>query len=91
MEKEEKERMEKIEKERNQQREKLKMLEQQQLMETPSKNNDNWDNDEKMEVESNIIDINYDENDDSFDFSIPYYLTKEYVNKEIIPKIKNFN
>jgi len=83
--------MEKIEKERNQQREKLKMLEKQQLLETPSKNN-NDDYDEKMEIEDNIIDINYNnDNEDSFDFSIPYYLTKEYVNKEIIPKIKNFN
>jgi hypothetical protein len=45
-----------------------------------------------MEIESNNDDNNKDDNaEDSFDFSIPYYLSKEYVNKEIIPKIKNFN
>ena len=87
MELEEKKRIEKLEKQRLENQKKLKILEKQE---------EEKEENEKQEAiktynintNNNYCSIVFESIENNFDYSIPYYLTKEYVNNEIL-KNKN--
>ena len=88
---EEKKRIEKLEKQRMENQKKLKILEKQQLMndnEKKEKENNIKINeimkDKNIKNNSNYCSIIFNSLIQDFDYSIPYYLTKEYVNNEVL-------
>ena len=85
MELEEKKRIEKLEKQRLENQKRLKILEKQEEEKEKYE-----DINKKYNVNTNNIycSVFFEPLEKHFDFSIPYYLTKEYVNNEIL-KIEN--
>ena len=86
---EEKKRIEKLEKQRLENQKKLKILEKQQLMnDIEKKENISTNNeiikDKNIKSNYNYCSIMFNSSNQDFDYSIPYYLTKEYVNNEIL-------
>ena len=87
MELEEKKRIEKLEKQRLENQKKLKILEKQ---EEEKEDNEKQDaiKTYNINTNNNYCSIVFESIEKNFDYSIPYYLTKEYVNNEIL-KNKN--
>ena len=83
MELEEKRRIEKLEKQRLENQKKLKILEKQ---EEEKENKEKEDVIKKYNVNTNnnYCSVIFESIEKNFDYSIPYYLTKEYVNNEIL-------
>ena len=88
---EEQKRIEKLEKQRLENQKKLKILERQQSMNDNEKIDNNLINNEiinkNIKSNYNYCSIMFNSvNNNEFDYSIPYYLTKEYVTNEILIK-----
>ena len=87
---EEQKRIEKLEKQRLENQKKLKILERQQLMNDNEKQENNMINDEIIKDRNIKSNNNYyylmfnSLINQEFDYSIPYYLTKEFVTNEIL-------
>ena len=86
---EEQKRIEKLEKQRLENQKKLKILEKQQLMNKEEKKEDitfinEIVKDKNIKNNYNYCCIMFNPVNETFDYSIPYYLTKEYVNNEIL-------
>ena len=93
---EEQKRIEKLEKQRLENQKKLKILEKQQLMNDTEKKDDNilLNNeiikDKNIKSNYNYCAIMFNTANPDFDYSIPYYLTKEFVNNEILKNENNY-
>ena len=83
MELEEKKRIEKLEKQRLENQKKLKILEKQEEINEKEKEEENIKK-YNVNTNANYCSIFFEPLDKNFDYSIPYYLTKEYVNNEIL-------
>ena len=88
MEMEEKERIEKLEQQRKENQKKLKILERQQNENSEKKEDKIIDNelikDRSIKSNNNYCSIMFNSINQNFDYTIPYYLTKDYVNNEIL-------
>ena len=87
MELEEKKRIEKLEKQRLENQKKLKILEKQEE-ENDDKEKYDTIKTYNINTNNNYCSVVFEPIENNFDYSIPYYLTKEYVNNEIL-KAKN--
>ena len=83
MELEEKRRIEKLEKQRLENQKKLKILEKQEE-EKENKEKDDVIKKYNVNTNNNYCSVIFESIEKNFDYSIPYYLTKEYVNNEIL-------
>ena len=83
MELEEKKRIEKLEKQRLENQKKLKILERQEEINEKEKEEENIKK-YNVNTNDNYCSIFFEPLEKNFDYSIPYYLTKEYVNNEIL-------
>ena len=88
---EEKKRIEKLEKQRLENQKKLKILEKQQYLYDSEKKEEEYNKiinevikDKNIKNNYNYCSIMFNSIIHDFDYSIPYYLTKEYVNNEIL-------
>ncbi len=87
---EEQKRIEKLERQRLENQKKLKILEKQQLLNDNEKKIEEniiineLVKDKNIKNNSNYYSIMFNSQSQDFDYSIPYYLTKEYVNNEIL-------
>ena len=82
MELEEKKRIEKLEKQRLENQKRLKILEKQE--EEKEKKEENIIKKYNVNTNNNYCSVFFEPLENNFDFSIPYYLTKEYVNNSIL-------
>jgi len=86
MELEEKKRIEKLEKQRLENQKKLKILEKQEEEKQKQEKEEDVIKKYNVNTNNNYCSVFFEPLDKNFDYSIPYYLTKEYVNNEILKK-----
>ena len=86
MELEEKKRIEKLEKQRLENQKKLKILEKQEEEKQKQEKEEDVIKKYNVNTNNNYCSIFFEPLEKNFDYSIPYYLTKEYVNNEILKK-----
>ena len=86
MELEEKKRIEKLEKQRLENQKKLKILEKQEEEKQKQEKEEDVIKKYNVNTNNNYCSVFFEPLEKNFDYSIPYYLTKEYVNNEILKK-----